>query len=261
MNKISYEFAYEKNSDLIMSPAELWETYFFGIDLKVQGGREFTTDTIKFYIKAATLEVENFLNLKFKRQVVEESKSYLNDDFKRWGFVRATYPVVKPLAVDGYIGSSKRVGYPVEWLSSKISPDSVIYDRNIYLIPSAGSPQMTFNTFVGVMPFRGFFDTQEIPQYWRLKYETGFEKIPEDILNVIGKLAAINIFHIAGDLILGAGIASQSISIDGLSQSISTTSSATNAGYGSRIVGYTNDLKRLLPQLKSYYKGFTFNVL
>jgi len=78
---------------------------------------------------------------------------------------------------------------------------------------------------------------------------------------VIGKLAAINIFHQLGDIILGAGIASQSLGIDGLSQSISTTSSATNAGYGARITGYLADLKQARVDLKNKYDGNALTVL
>ena len=74
------------------------------------------------------------------------------------------------------------------------------------------------------------------PNYWHAKYLTGFKKIPNDLLNVLGMLASINVLNIAGDIILGAGIASYSLSLDGLSQSISSTSSATNSGYGARII-------------------------
>ena len=77
----------------------------------------------------------------------------------------------------------------------------------------------------------------------------------------IGKTAAINIFHIAGDLILGAGIASFSLGVDGLSQSISSTSSATNAGYGARILGYQDDIKKMMPILQAKYGGFTVTTL
>ena len=59
----------------------------------------------------------------------------------------------------------------------------------------------------------------------------------------------------------GAGIASYSLGIDGLSQSISSTSSATNAGYGARILGYVDDLKKVLPILISKYGGMSLSVL
>jgi len=60
---------------------------------------------------------------------------------------------------------------------------------------------------------------------------------------------------VLGDLISGAGIAAKSLSIDGLSQSISTTSSATNSGYGARILSYQKRITKELKTIRSFYKG------
>jgi len=129
------------------------------------------------------------------------------------------------------------------------------------LVPGNSSARTNAIVYSGKTPHLGYLGRTQIPNYWRITYCTGFNKIPNDLKNFIGKLAAINIFHILGDLILGAGIASQSIGIDGLSQSISTTSSATNAGYGARIIGYSDDLKRQKTTLEAYYRGFNMTVV
>ena len=68
-------------------------------------------------------------------------------------------------------------------------------------------------------------------------------------------------FNIGGDLILGAGIASMSLGIDGLSQSVATTSSAENSGFSSRIIMYNKEIKSTLEKLKGIYKGINFTVL
>ena len=96
---------------------------------------------------------------------------------------------------------------------------------------------------VSVLPHIGLVNNRQIGSYWRVGYITGFgcSELPYDILEVIGKTASMNIFNMLGDIILGAGIASQSISIDGLSQSISSTASATSAGYGARLINYNKE--------------------
>jgi len=96
-----------------------------------------------------------------------------------------------------------------------------------------------------------------VPDVFRVDYTAGFEagKVPADIIDLIGKKASFGPLNIAGDLLGGAGIASQSVSVDGLSQSFNTTSSATNAGYGARLVQYSKEIKELLPMLEKYYKG------
>lgn len=73
--------------------------------------------------------------------------------------------------------------------------------------------------------------------------------IPHTMTQAIGYMAALLPLHTAGDLIAGAGIASQSISLDGLSTSINTTSSATNSGYGARVIAYKKELDALLKNL------------
>ena len=85
--------------------------------------------------------------------------------------------------------------------------------------------------------------------------------MPMDLINLTGKLASFGPLGIAGDLILGAGIASQSIGVDGLSQSISSPSSATNAGYGARIIQYQKEIKEAIPRIKLVYDEIKMSVL
>ena len=86
--------------------------------------------------------------------------------------------------------------------------------------------------------------------------------MPWDLIGVIGKLATFGPLNIAGDMILGsAGIASQSLSIDGLSQSISTTASATSAGYSARLINYGKEIQETVKRIEGIYRGLQFEVL
>ena len=78
---------------------------------------------------------------------------------------------------------------------------------------------------------------------------------PPAILDSIGLLAAMLPLDTAGDLIVGAGIASKSMSMDGLSTSINTTASSTNAGYGARMLSYKNRLKDNLTRIRRDYRA------
>tara|TARA_Y100000592_G_scaffold100264_1_gene179445 strand:- start:5428 stop:6396 length:969 start_codon:yes stop_codon:yes gene_type:complete len=82
--------------------------------------------------------------------------------------------------------------------------------------------------------------------------------VDHGILRAVGLLSAMLPLNIAGDLIAGAGIATQSISIDGLSQSVGTTSSATNSGYGARVIQFNKELKELMTTLRAKYKIIGF---
>jgi hypothetical protein len=102
-----------------------------------------------------------------------------------------------------------------------------------------------------------------LPQLFHFDYTAGFEdgKVPRNIIELIGMAASFGPFNLFGDLIAGAGIASKSISMDGLSQSINTTSSATNSGYGARLGLYGKHIKEQLPNLRRYYQGIRMTVL
>ena len=82
--------------------------------------------------------------------------------------------------------------------------------------------------------------------------------VPADIKRAIGYKASLLPLDIAGDLIGGAGVANYSISLDGLSQNLGTTSSATNSGFGSRVLQFERELKKLLPALRARYRSLNF---
>jgi len=261
MPTIQYQVLSSKNDGLPISPSELISQYFFGISLKNKEGASMSDSDIAFHIKAAVEEMEGYLNCKVMPQVITEQLDYNLSDFKSWGYIPTSYPVRCVHSLRGFLGKVEQVIYPKQWLSARSTSDGLQYFRQVFLIPTAGVSPDGQDTaiFNGVSPHLGWFGSKNIPNYWTISYVTSFDRIPEDIMKAIGKLAAIDIFHQLGDIILGAGIASQSLGIDSLSQSISTTSSATNAGYGARVTGYVDDLKRTLPILKSKYDGISLS--
>lgn len=256
--------SYKVQPKLVISVQDFLRTYLFGVNILDDQGNNLLsqTDIVEKYILAAQTEIENALNLKLVPQDVEEQKDYNRDDFIKWGYIRTTYPVNKPISMVGFIGETKQIEYPPEWLSSRKTSDNVGFRRSFNVVPNSPNNSPTVNSvaYYGYLPQASFWGNYNIPNYWVIKYKTGFNECPADIINVVGKLASINLFHIAGDLILGAGIANQSLSIDGLSQSIGTTSSATNSGYGARIEGYIEDIKNAMPTLISTYRGILFTV-
>ena len=254
MPTVNFNINFNKASSNILSYEDALNTFLFGTPPKDSEGNPMPKSTIDFFIKAAQEELEKDFDIKLTKQVIEEEKAFYRNDFEQWGYVRTTYTVMKPISLFGFIATTRQVEYPPEWISSKKTNDGT-YFRNINIVPAENTSVTSSVVYSGISPHLGFFGNEQIPNYWKVKYLTGFDKAPLDLVNFIGKLAAVNIFHILGDLILGAGIASQSIGIDGLSQSISSTASATSAGYGARVLGYLKDLEKSYPKLKSHYKG------
>ncbi len=247
---------FKKNNDLVLSVKDIRENYLFGINLN-QSSIPFKDSDIEFYIKAAQKEIENYLSIKLIRQQYTETLHFSYERWKQWGYIKTTYQVVCPLAMTGFLNKVKQVEYPKEWLTSRKESSDELYHRAIYLVPAGSATSSTQAILYSVsFPQLGFIGMDNIPFYWTVVYSTGFDTIPNDILNAIGKLTAVNLLNIAGNLSLGrAGIASQSISIDGLSQSTSSQ------GFSKQIQSYMTELERQLKLMKDVYKGFTFGSL
>jgi len=265
MPTIRLKFKYNKNSDSIISPSDLLDKFLFGIPLCSEDGKRISNSTIKSHIDAAQKKIENLFNIKINKRVIEESRDFVREEFQSWGHIKTMYPIVYISDLKGYVNDVCQINYPKEWLSIKRTNDDEVF-RNVYLIPNTGSTSgatMTQNSMIynGLSPHMNWFGKKFIPNYWRTKYITGWDEVPEDLLNTIGKLAAINVLNVLGDIIYGVGISSISISLDGVSQTTPLTRSGNSSLFGSRIKQYTEEINKDFPDLRSIYRGITFEVL
>jgi len=251
----------KKNKGLIVNGRELKTLYFYGIDITNQQGTDLNDITLETYIRQAQEEVESYLSIKLLKQVIEENSDYYRDEFRGTGFVKTEFTVNKALKLEGYIGEQKQLNYPQEWLTENKS-NGIGTARQILVVPNSNVSTMSINAglFAGaVIPYLGLVNSNSIGSYWHKTYITGFgfESLPYEILDLVGKYASIKVFNLLGDIVIGAGIASMSLSLDGMSQSIATTSSAENASYSARIKQYLSEIKDTLNKLKGIYKGIS----
>lgn len=263
MGSISITIQYAKNQYQIVSASELKTIFFSNIPLVDSAGNQITDEQIDFWIQSSQKELEDILDVKFNKQAYSETREYGYDDWIQWGFVPTTYPVSKGVSLKGFLNSTLQVDYPQEWLSVKTSSDKEQYYRSINLVPiTGGVNQLTNNVvFSGVAPYIGYFGRKIVPNYWTLEYITGFEKIPETIMKAVGLKASINLLPTVSLNVVKPGIASQSLGIDGLSQSRSSTASAQKLALGNMIDAYEAQLKPLMDILNKKYQRVSFGVL
>ena len=263
MPQLDYAIKYKKNSGQALSVKDLKDKYLFGIEIEDQQGVAYPDSAYELYLQAAQQNLEQFLNVKFAKQVFEETIPFDRNLWESWGYIRCTYPVVCPLSLEGFLNTTKQATYPQEWLTAKKESDGQLYHRNIYVVPAGQNSTAISSTvvFSGTIPEIGYGFAREIPEYWTVKYVTGFDRIPFDIIDIVGKLASIKVLNVGGDLVIGAGIASSNISIDGLSQGIQTTQSAENSAYSARIRQYEKELKEQLPIIRQRYVGISWGAI
>lgn len=258
-----FKINYEVNAGLVWSAEEYLVNYLTDIPLRGLGGELLTDDVIEQKIISATVELENFLSIKFGKQCISEYQDFERDQFRNWGYIKANYLIAELDNLRGQLNFANIIEYPSSWLSYDRSLEK---KRNIQIVAGQqgleGGITNSFSAiFTGQFPMWRSINSDWIPNYWYFEYVTGFDEVPADLLEVVGKMTTTQVMAILGDIAFGAGIASKSISIDGLSQSINTTQSAENSLYSARIRQFDKELTRQLKLLKNRYNAPTLMAL
>lgn len=266
MPKITFIVKNKKNKGIVLNDKELLSLYFYGIEIVNKQGTSINPAFLEWYIRAAQNEIENFLQIRLVKQIVEERSDYYMNEFRGTGFVRTKLPIKRALSMKGKLGDQQVVSYPEHWLVfNRVNDNST--SRQFLVTPNSNVSETTLSEAVygtNIIASLGLVNRDQVASYWEIKYITGFDILnpPFDIMNLVGKMASIGLFDIMGDIALGtAALASYSLSIDGLSQSISTTNSATSAAYNARVLAYQKEIKDTLEKLKGVYKGITFSAI
>lgn len=234
----------------------LRDNYLFGIPLEDMYGNKMKEGMLDHYIKSSIEQTQRTFQIVIVPIEVTEDHDYYASDYENWGFMQLhRKPVIEVKELGQYFGTRKMFDIPLDWIRTYEIPGQ------IQLFPMSGSAGSMILTQNGsFIPFTvGMYDYA--PSIWKITYKAGFEEIPEDLGEYIMKRASIGILQVWGDLIIGAGIANQTISIDGLSQSIGTTQSPEFSGAGARIKNYMDDLKLLEQQLRNTYLGINIGIL
>lgn len=235
----------------------LVENYLFGVPLEDLYGNKMGEGLLEHYIKSAILYTQRMLQVIIEPQdIVDEVHDYYQNDFMSWSFLQLhKRPIIEVNKLQMNFGEYNAATIPKEWIRQYEIPGQ------IQLFPTQGSAGSMIIAQNGSFLPLALGQYSSAPGIWRVSYRAGMEKIPHDLVEYIMKRASIGILQVWGDLIIGAGIANQTISIDGLSQSIGTTQSPEFSGAGARIKNYSDDMKDLERRLKDTYLGISMGLL
>lgn len=268
---------------MLVTASEVRDRWCFGLPLTKSDGSVMPDADIENFIEIATQEVQRRLDILLSPHkvicnpgdgaiydIAEDPYDYDIERYRSWGYLQLRqFPIISVEKVRLVLPNSQEVvNFPMDWV--KINKSS----GQIRIVPYAGNPSiMTIAGATGSsLPLLTGQFSRNFPQALWIDYTAGMQDVPSDIKAVVAKLAAIDVLGISGDAIL-AGVASISTSVDGLSESFSTTASATNATYGARILQLRGEISDFFSYsskgergggsggAKSYYKGFTMEVL
>jgi len=170
----------------------------------------------------------------------------------KWIDILFPYPgLLKIDELFGRLADTDIVNIDTSWIE--------ISERNgfVQLVPFNQAAAFQFIGLVWVESMRGRI---ELPNFWHFDAVAGLRQVDPVLQEVISKKAAIDALTVAGHAFRG-GFASQSISRDGVSESVSYTASAIYGIYSATIEDYTKFINREIKQLRGRYRGMNFMVL
>ncbi len=263
MGSVTFTISYQKNAGQVISASEMKALYLTGLPLTSPNGVTINDDVIDQYIKENQDGLEDLLNIKLNRMAYQEDRDFNYSDWIQWGYLSVSYPVVDPYSLQGFLNTTLQISYPKEWLSAKQQVGDVTWQRNISLVPLQGSVSGLSGTsiYVGVSPYVGYFGNKTIPNYWKITYITGFNKVPQSIFKALSLMTKINLLALISFNVSQPGIAGKSIGIDGLSQSVTTTANANKIAFGALADFEQTQLDKVIDTLKSNYAGIVLGSL
>jgi hypothetical protein len=249
-------------------PDDIRYTYLWGNDFKATNGSLFTDEQVQFYIDAAVAEMERKLNITIKKirvrcevdkRNLEKGKDYdIEESPYRFSYAK--------IARQGVIVTNKkpiiklhRLDVLNRYTNSFSLLDTTLVDKTKGVLNLMRRPIRPSETHTGIATAIYPYGSETFSQhmFYAIDYDAGYETsddIPDDLREAIAKTAAVSVLNAVGDGLM-AGFSSSSLSMDNMSESFSSTQSATSAYFGARIKEYKDDLAKYIDEVRRKF-GF-----
>jgi hypothetical protein len=258
----------------IQTPDDLRYTWLWGVDFRASNGQPYTDEQIRFYINDAVAQIERELKITVQktRIMCEPERRGLTQgvDYD----AEETYYTFKRERVqrNGMIKTRKRPIRSVsrldllsrhEKVTSLLEASTVDKTKGLIKffnrLPKASDTTRAIETAIN--PYGA--EAQGNNLFYAIDYVVGYEnsdQVPTDLRGVIGKLAAVSLLNNIGRGLM-SGFSSSSLSMDGVSESFSSTQSATSAYYGADIKEYKDDIEKYIAANKLKFGHITMGAL
>ncbi len=275
---VGYTFGNYKAPDgqwgTIATPDDVRFTYLWGTDFKANNGQSYTDAQIQYFIDASTEEIGRKLDITIKKTKVrynaqergfikgleyddsESPYSFRYSRIARYGLIKTRQ---KPICKLHNLTLLSR------FTGAKDLTSTTIVDKNKGLLKLMERPVRPSDTSSNISASIGMYGTETLsPQlFYTIDYDAGFETsddVPADLRQVIAKNCAVSLLNIIGDGLM-SGFSSSSLSMDGLSESFSSTQSATSAYFGARIKEYKDDISDYIKENKHKFGSISIGAL
>lgn len=213
-----------------------------------------TDDMLKDYIKLAIDTVEAELMIDIMPVKYSEKLPFDKAEYDSFGYFKCTHKPVYSLDLLSVRPSDNHdVFYvPLDWIETtnmsygqiNIVPLSIAVTAQGGVVNSQGGGGSVFLSILGQKPW--------VPAFWGIEYTSGFKDgmLPVIVNELIGIVAAMRILSMLAATYAGAN--SSSLSIDGMSQSISTPGPAV---FKTRLEELAAERKMLVKKVKKLFQS------
>ncbi len=252
-----------------VTPDDCRFTYLWGTDTKSTNGQYFTDEQIQFFVDEATRYLERELNISIVKTVIkcqaedrnlkqgvdyDEEEPYYDFSFRkiqRYGMIQTKH---RPIISVEKCELLNKGGSNIDILNN-----GAVVDRKQGVIKFTKRPFMPSDTSRNISTSISRYGSETLQPhlFYSIDYTAGYktsDDIPADLRQIIAKVAAISLLNVIGDGLM-AGFSSSSLSMDGISESFSSTQSATSATYGARIAVYQQEVEKYIKDNR-YKFGF-----
>jgi hypothetical protein len=276
----------------VITPDELRYVYAFGNDLVAPNGQTITDETLQWYIDQAVANVERDLNItlikkQFRHTPINQDGEFLprteledegeadinyfwedpydfeRKNFNEFIFIKLRHrPIIEIKKVQFRDPTGNTIADIKSWRKVNFKMGSIEFFPHagaLANLPLQGTGSAYWNT-----PARFLYD--RYPDAYYIDYDAGFKSIKhlhaqwKEIFTIVGKLAGINMLADYGDG-KTAAVASSSLGLDGISESLSTTLSATSAAFGARMLQWAKEIESFYKKNKYKYGGLQIGAL
>lgn len=169
-------------------------------------------------------------------------------------WIHVQFPWPQILRVDslfGAVANTRVIDIDLEWI------EPAQQGGLVQLVPF--NQEIAFN-YIGLIWVNALRGAVEIPNFWHYNAIVGLREVTCDLRELVAKKAAIDLLSVLGAA-LRPGVGSLSLSRDGVSESVSYTTSAKYGVYTGPIQQYQDWMEREGKRLRARYRGLVMRVL
>lgn len=232
-------------------------------------GKEYPDSFYNLVIDRSVAQAEKIFDVAILPRLQVDKLDYHRNDFNAFSYLQTNYrPILNIKDLRLYYNNQNIMKIPDEWVKVtnrsgqiQVSPSVLMQGLNTTINPTL---YPILNTPYGMTP-SPYQQAEFAPQMLGVTYVAGMMPrdgkrglnrdymMQPDMLAYIAKLAAIEILERFGRAVVGAGIASYNVSVDGISTSVDSTNSAEHSATSGEIINLQNDMKPIEKSLKEFY--------